>query len=267
MSLLEAILLGIVQGATEFLPISSDGHLVLIPAVFDLTQPDLVMIGLVHAGTLLAIVAYFLRDLWSIGRAWLAGIAQRDPFSDDNSRLGWLMLLGSVPAGIFGLGLKDFFEQQFESPVMAAAGLLVTAAFLVAGERLRRGTKSIDKLTAVDTLIIGTLQVLALLPGVSRSGTTISGGLWRGLDRPSAARFGFLVGVPAIAGAGLLSIIEIFSANGTLPATHYLAAFTAAAVTGYLCITFLLNWLRRHSLYPFAVYCATVGTLYLLFWR
>lgn len=265
MSLLEAILLGIIQGATEFLPISSDGHLVLIPAIFNLSSPDLVLIGLVHAGTLLAIVGYFARDLWVIGRAWLAGIANRNPMGDANSRLGWFMILGSVPAAIFGLGLKDFFERQFESPTVAAAGLLVTAAFLVVGERLLRGVKTLDKLSAVDTLIIGTLQVLALLPGVSRSGTTIAAGLWRGLDRPAAARFSFLVGLPAIAGAGLLSIVDIFSAQGSMPATHYIAAFVAAAVTGYLCITFLLNWVKRHSLYIFAVYCAAVGTLYLLF--
>ncbi|MBW7958778.1 MAG: undecaprenyl-diphosphate phosphatase [Candidatus Promineofilum sp.] len=265
MSLLEAILLGIIQGATEFLPISSSGHLVLLPAIFNLAQPDLVMIGLVHAGTLLAVIGYFLRDLIAIGRAWLTGIIRRDPLSDDNSRLGWFMLLGSIPAGIFGLALKDFLERQFESPVAAAAGLLVTAAILVIGERLLRGTKPISKLTAVDTLIIGTMQVLALLPGISRSGTTITAGLWRGLDRPSAARFSFLVGLPAIAGAGLLSILDIFSANGTLPIGHYLAAFVAAAVTGYLCIAFLLNWLRSHSLYLFAAYCAVVGLLYLIF--
>jgi undecaprenyl-diphosphatase len=265
MSLLEAILLGIIQGATEFLPISSDGHLVLIPAVFGLTPPDLVLIGLVHAGTLLAILGYFARDLWTIGRAWLAGIVRRDPLGADESRLGWFMLLGSLPAAVVGLGLKDFFERQFQSPAVAAAGLLVTAAFLVVGERLLRGTKALDRLTATDTLIIGSFQVLALLPGVSRSGTTIAAGLWRGLDRPTAARFSFLVGLPAIAGAGLLSIIDIFSAQGSLPAGHYVAAFLAAAVTGYLCIAFLLSWVKRHSLYLFAAYCAIVGGLYLLF--
>ncbi len=265
MTLLEAIIIGIIQGATEFLPISSDGHLVLIPAIFNLSQPDLVLIGLVHAGTLVAIVGYFWRDLWAIGRAFLNGILTRDPMGTTNSRLGWYMLLGSVPAAIVGLALTDFFERQFQSPVMAAAGLLVTAAFLIVGERLLRGTKSIDKLNAVDTLIIGSLQVLALLPGVSRSGTTIAAGLWRGLDRPTAARFSFLVGLPAIAGAGLLSIIEIFSAQGSLPMTYYLAAFVAAAVTGYLCIAFLLSWVKRHSLYIFAIYCAVVGALYLLF--
>jgi undecaprenyl-diphosphatase len=175
------------------------------------------------------------------------------------------MLLGSLPAAVVGLGLKDFFERQFQSPTVAAVGLLVTAAFLVVGERLLRGTKTLDRLTAVDTLIIGSFQVLALLPGVSRSGTTIAAGLWRGLDRPTAARFSFLVGLPAIAGAGLLSIIDIFSANGSLPVTHYIVAFLAAAITGYLCIAFLLSWVKRHSLYLFAVYCAVVGALYLLF--
>jgi undecaprenyl-diphosphatase len=264
MSLLEAIIIGIIQGATEFLPISSDGHLVLIPAVFGLSQPDLVLIGLVHAGTLVAILGYFARDLLTIGRAWLAGLVSRRPVATADARLGWFMLLGSLPAAVVGLGLKDFFERQFQSPTVAAAGLLVTAAFLVIGERLLRGTKTLDRLTAIDTLIIGSFQVLALLPGVSRSGTTIAAGLWRGLDRPTAARFSFLVGLPAIAGAGLLSIIDIFSANGSLPATHYVAAFLAAAITGYLCIAFLLSWVKRHSLYLFAVYCAVVGTLYLL---
>ena len=264
MSLLEAILIGIIQGATEFLPISSDGHLVLIPAVFGLSQPDLVLIGLVHAGTLLAIISYFWRDLLAIARAMLGGLARRDPFGAADARLGYFMVLGSIPAAIVGLLAMDFFEAQFSAPTVAAVGLLVTAAFLIAGERLNRGTKSLDRLTWLDTLIIGAFQVLALLPGVSRSGTTIAAGLGRGLDRPTAARFSFLVGLPAIAGAGLLSILDIFSAQGSLPSGHYLAAFVAAAVVGYACIAFLLNWVKRHTLYPFAVYCAVVGLLYLL---
>ena len=264
MSLLEAILIGIIQGATEFLPISSDGHLVLIPAVFGLSQPDLVLIGLVHAGTLLAIVSYFWRDLLAIARAVFAGLTQRQPFATADARLGYFMVLGSIPAAIVGLLAMDFFEEQFGSPTVAAVGLLVTAAFLVAGERLNRGTKTLDRLTWLDTLIIGSFQVLALLPGVSRSGTTIAAGLWRGLDRPTAARFSFLVGLPAIAGAGLLAILDIFSAQGSLPSGHYLAAFVAAAVVGYACIAFLLNWVKRHTLYPFAIYCAVVGLLYLL---
>lgn len=264
MSLLEAILIGIIQGATEFLPISSDGHLVLIPAVFGLSQPDLVLIGLVHAGTLLAILSYFWRDLIAIARAVLTGLAQRKPLATADARLGYWMVLGSIPAGIVGLLAIDFFEAQFGSPTVAAVGLLITAVFLVIGERLKSGTKSLDRLTWLDALLIGLFQVLALFPGISRSGTTIAAGLGRGLDRPTAARFSFLVGLPAIAGAGLLSIIDIFSAQGSLPAGHYLAAFIAAAVVGYGCIAFLLNWVKRHTLYPFAIYCAVAGLLYLL---
>ena len=264
MSLLEAIIIGIIQGATEFLPISSDGHLVLIPAVFGLSQPDLVLIGLVHAGTLLAIISYFWRDLLAIARAMLGGLTRRDPFGAADARLGYFMVLGSIPAAIVGLLAMDFFEEQFGSPTVAAVGLLVTAAFLIVGERLNRGTKSLDRLTWIDTLIIGTFQVLALLPGVSRSGTTIAAGLGRGLDRPTAARFSFLVGLPAIAGAGLLAILDIFSAQGSLPLGHYAAAFVTAAVVGYACIAFLLNWVKRHTLYPFAIYCAVAGVLYLL---
>lgn len=265
MSLLEAILIGIIQGATEFLPISSDGHLVLIPSILGLQQPDLVLIGLVHAGTLLAILSYFWRDIVAIIRAVLGGLARRDPFGTADARLGYLMVLGSIPAAIVGLLAMDFFERQFSSPVVAAVGLLVTAAFLVVGERLNRGTKTLDRLSWVDTLIIGSFQVLALLPGVSRSGTTIAAGLGRGLDRPTAARFSFLVGLPAIAGAGLLAILDIFDAQGSLPLSHYAAAFVTAAVVGYLCIAFLLNWVKRHTLYAFAVYCAAFGLLYLLF--
>lgn len=265
MSLLEAILIGIIQGATEFLPISSDGHLVLIPSILGLQQPDLVLIGLVHAGTLLAILSYFWRDIVAIIRAVLGGLARRDPFGTADARLGYLMVLGSIPAAIVGLLAMDFFERQFSSPVVAAVGLLVTAAFLVVGERLNRGTKTLDRLSVVDTLIIGSFQVLALLPGVSRSGTTIAAGLGRGLDRPTAARFSFLVGLPAIAGAGLLAILDIFDAQGSLPLSHYAAAFVTAAVVGYLCIAFLLNWVKRHTLYAFAVYCAAFGLLYLLF--
>ena len=265
MNLLEAIIIGIIQGTTEFLPISSDGHLVIVPAMFNISRPDLVLIGLVHAGTLVAILGYFRRDLWSIGRAFVGGIVERDPMGTTESRIGWYMLLGSLPAAIVGLTLIDFFEHQFESPNVAAIGLLVTSAFLVAGELLRKGDKPIEKLSALDTILIGLFQVLALFPGISRSGTTISAGLWRGLDRSTAARFSFLVGLPAIAGAGLLSIIDIFTAQGTLPLTHYAAAFIAAAVTGYLCIAFLLSWLRSHSLWIFAVYCAAVGSLFLLF--
>lgn len=266
MSLLEAILIGIIQGATEFLPISSDGHLVLIPSLFRFTAPDLVLIGLVHAGTLVAILTYFFRDVWTIFKAVVAGLVERRPLADPTARLGWYMVVGSIPAAIVGLAFTEFFEETFTSPVIAAVGLLITGAFLVVGERLLSGRKTIESVTWLDTVIVGIFQVFALFPGISRSGTTISGGLWRGLDRPTAARFSFLIGIPAIFGAGMLSIIDIFTADErAFTVGVYVAAFLAAAITGYLCIHFLLTWVRRHSLYIFAVYCFTFGGLYLLY--
>jgi undecaprenyl-diphosphatase len=265
MNLLEAIFLGIIQGVTEFLPISSDGHLVLLPNLLRMSEPDLNLIAITHQGTLLAVLVYFRRDLWYIARAFVAALQQRQPLGTVEARLGWYILAGSLPAGVVGLVFKDFFQAVFSSPVAAGFFLLVTAAFLVAGERWLSGWKQLDKMGWLDAVIIGCAQVLALLPGLSRSGSTIAAGLWRGMDRSSAARFSFLLGIPAIFGAGLLAMVDVLNAN--VPASQwpiFAAATLAAAVTGYLCITFLLNWLRRHSLYIFALYCALFGLLSLV---
>jgi undecaprenyl-diphosphatase len=266
MKLMEAILLGVIQGATEFLPISSSGHLVLLPEILGITRPDLSMAGLVHAGTLLAVLIYFRRDIWAILTAVWRGLADRQPWAEAESRLGWLILLGTVPVGIAGLTLNDFFERVFGAPAIVAGFLLVTAVLLVIGERQLTGEKLLANMTWADALIVGGFQLLALFPGLSRSGSTIIGGLLRGFDRPTATRFSFLIGIPAIAAAGLLSILEIFTvteaAYGLL---IYLAAFFAAAISGYLCIHLLLTWVKNHGLYIFAAYCALFGTLFLIF--
>jgi undecaprenyl-diphosphatase len=264
MSIWEAILLGIVQGATEFLPISSDGHLVLVPEILNLTHPDLVFIGFVHLATLIAILVYFRKDLWAIIRAVLAGLLARRPLATTEARLGWYIVAGSILVGIVGLTLKDFFESVFASPLLAAIFMLFNAGILVLGERLKTGTKSLATMSWLDAILIGSAQILALLPGISRSGTTITGGLIRGLDRPTAARFAFLVGIPAILAAGLLSLYELLTAEPLYSWSVYIAAFLAAAIAGYLCISFLLSWVRQHSLYIFAFYCAAVGSIYLL---
>lgn len=265
MSLLEAIFLGILQGATEFLPISSSGHLVIIPAVFELTPPDLVFIGLVHLGTLLAVLVYFRQDILDILRGWFAGLWQRQPMASTESRLGWYILAGTIPAAAAGFFLESFFEEVFGAPTVAAFFLLVTGVFLVIGERLLSGEKTFATMGWLDAIVIGLFQMFALFPGLSRSGSTITGGLLRGLDRPSAARYSFLLGIPAIAGAGLLSLLDIFGAEQTVSLGVYAAGFAAAAVSGYLCIAFLLSWVKSHSLYVFAAYCFLVGGLYLLF--
>lgn len=263
MTLLEAIFLGIIQGATEFLPVSSSGHTVLLPALFDMPNPGLDLIAIAHQGTLLAVLVYFWRDLWEILRGVLRGIRQRALLEDADSRLGWYIVLGTIPVAVAGLLLEDFFEEMFARPIFAAGFLLVTAALLFIGERLRSGDIDLRRMDGLDALAVGLVQMLALFPGISRSGSTIAGGLWRGLERETAARFSFLLSVPAIGGAGLLSVIEVVQegANGQLGL--YAATFAAAAISGIFCIHFLLSWLRRHSLIPFAIYTAVFGVAYI----
>ena len=265
MSVLEAIILGIVQGATEFLPISSSGHLVLVPAIFGLSEPSLNVIAVAHLGTLIAVLIYFRRDLWDIIVAFLQGLQQRDPMGTTSSRLGWYILVGTIPAAMAGLLFENFLEEVFGTPAIAAFFLLVTAGMLVLGERMLTGAKTLDTMTWPDAIVVGVFQMFALFPGLSRSGSTITGGLLRGLNRETAARFSFLLGVPAILGAGLFAIVDL-QQSGSF-ATEWqelLAAFLSAAVVGYACIYFLLAWLREHTLYIFAAYCALLGGGYLL---
>ncbi len=266
MSIIEAIILGIVQGTTEFLPISSSGHLVLLPHIFGRSVPDLTLVGILHLGTLTAILIYFWRELWQIGLAVLQGLQQRDLMGTPDARLGWLIVIGSIPAIIAGLLFNDFLEQIFDSPTAAAFFLLVTAVLLVAGERMLSGDKAIAQMNWKDATIVGLFQSLALFPGLSRSGSTIVGGLQRGLDRPSATQFSFLVGIPVFLGAGVLSIVEVVTAP-VMPyaPSVYIVGFLSAAVVGYACIYFLLRWVRSHSLYIFAAYCALLGGGYLLY--
>lgn len=259
MSLLEAIFLGIVQGATEFLPVSSSGHSVLLPALLNMPNAGLDLIAIAHQGTLLAVLVYFRQDLWHVFQSMLRGLRERDPLKEDGSRLAWYLIVATIPVALTGLLLEDFIESIFARPIFAAIFLLVTAVLLFAGERLLSGDLEIEKMNGLDALSVGIFQMVALLPGVSRSGSTIAGGLWRGLDRAAAARFSFLLGVPAIAGAGIMTVLDIQNGGLDRQMSVYAGTFIAAAITGYLSIHFMLSWLRRHSLIPFAVYCALLG--------
>lgn len=265
MSIIEAIIIGIIQGATEFLPISSSGHLVLLPQIFQMTNPDLTLIGLVHVGTLLAVLIYFRQDLWNIITAVLQGLYQRQPFATTDAKMGWLIVAGSIPVAIVGLLFADFFEEVFGSPRVAAGFLLVTAVLLVLGERLLSGQKKMSEMSWTDAIVVGLFQMMALFPGVSRSGSTIVGGLARGLDRSTAARFSFLLGIPAIMGAGLQAVLAIFTENAQFSASVYIFSFMAAAVSGYACIHWLLTWVKNHTLYGFAVYVALISISYLIY--
>jgi undecaprenyl-diphosphatase len=293
MNLFQAILLGTLQGATEFLPVSSSGHLVLVPWLLDWPAPGLAFDAVVHWGTALAVVAYFWRDWVALVRAAfrsLRGLALRrrraalprrqlsddkgasaaeatagpSPGSDE-ARLAWLILLGTVPAALIGWLLEDFFEGMFARPAAAAVFLLVTAALLTASERLSRRERDLDALTWLDALLVGLGQALAIFPGISRSGATIAAGLGRGLRREPAARFSFLLATPVILGAGLLKVVDLARMGGlAAQALTLVVGFLSAGVFGFGCIHFLLRYLQRRRLYPFAVYCAAMGVACLL---
>lgn len=266
MTVPEAAALGLIQGATEFLPISSSGHLLLVPAVIGIPEPNLNVIAIAHLGTLLAVVVYFFKDLWAIATAVIGGVMQGDPLGSANARLGWFIVIGSIPAAVLGLSFEQTLDQTLGTPRFAAGFLLCTAALLLVGERLRTAQRDIATMTWRHAWLIGFAQALALLPGISRSGSTIVAGLLCGFSREAAARYSFLLGTPVILGAGLLALSEVIdSPDLSAQTAPLITTFCFAAVSGFLCIHWLLRWLRIRSLLPFAIYCALFGAGYLLF--
>ncbi len=263
MTILQSLILGVVQGATEFIPVSSSAHLVLVPWLlgwrFD-PQAAFVFDVLVQWGTLLAVIVYFWADLWGMLRAAVVGLLQRQPFGTPQARLAWLIVLATVPAVIIGLALKEFFESVFGNPRGVALLLLGTAAILAAGEYVGRFTRSLESLTWWDAILIGLAQAVAILPGISRSGATIGAGVARRLERPAAARFSFLMSVPALLGAGVVALKDLFDIPGwTALALPLIIGFVAAAIVGYLCIRWLIGYLSRRPLYVFSIWCLVVG--------
>ena len=258
----EALLLGLLQGLTEFLPISSSGHLVLASHLLGVDEPGLLVEVILHAGTLLAVLLFFrTRLFWIISRGIRAGpeghLARR--------WVGWL-LIGTVPAAAIGLGLRGGVEDAYSSPRLTLLALLGTGVILMSTVRAlrREGRRSPLGLPAV---IMGLGQALAVLPGISRSGATIAAGLWSGVDRGEAAEFSFLLSVPAIGGATLIHLVEV--ATGSVPDTGALLiplaiGFVASAAAGYAAIAGLLQVLQRRGLAPFAWYCWGLGVLGLL---
>jgi len=271
MSILQALFLGVLQGATEFLPVSSSGHLVLAPWLLGWDSPGLAFDAVVHWGTAVAVVVYFWRDWVSLVQAALRWVsrtlrrARTAPEPSQGERLVWLIVLGTVPAAVIGYLLEDFFEGMFGRPAAAAGFLLVTAALLTISEWLGRRERDVDALNWLDALVVGLAQALAIFPGISRSGATIAAGLSRGLRREPAARFSFLLATPVILGAGLFKVVDLARVGGLAAQVPTLAVgFISAGVVGLACIHFLLRYLQRRRLYPFAVYCAVLGVACLI---
>jgi undecaprenyl-diphosphatase len=265
MNLFQALILGLVQGATEFIPVSSSAHLVLVPWLFRWHEPGLPYDTIVHWGTLAAVLAFFWSDLLAMVRAVLSGLLRRDPLGTPEARLAWLIVLGTIPAVTLGVLLENFFERVFSTPLAVAVLLLVTGLVLALSERLSHGRRELRDLRWADALIVGLAQAAAILPGISRSGVTISAGLGRAVRREASARFSFLLAIPVILGAGLLQLLRLVKAGGFFAqAPALLVGFVAAAVAGYLCIRFLLHYLQNHRLYLFSLYCWLFGAACLL---
>ena len=258
MTLLQSVVLGLLQGATEFLPVSSSGHLVIVPALFGWDAPPVAFDVLLHLGTLVAVCTYFRSDLWGIVR----GLVTRGEKYLHDRRLGWLLIAGTVPTAVIGLVFDDLFEALFAEVLYVGVFLLLTAVILTAAERLsRKTTHDPAQMRWWQGALVGVAQGAAIAPGISRSGATMAAGLGLGLDREQAARFSFLLSVPAIALASAWAIRGLVSGDAIMPATGVtLAGFLAAAVSGYVVIAALLAYLRQRTLYPFAVYCAVAGT-------
>lgn len=265
MNIFQSIILGIIQGATEFLPISSSGHLVLIPHLlgWQIPQKDAFIFDvLVQVATLAAVATYFGRDLGTITGSVFRGLITRRPFENPDARMGWLLCLATVPAGGAYLLFPETFEEAFSRPLVVALFLFGTAALLLMAEFYGKRKRSFGSITWIDALVIGMFQILALFPGISRSGATISGGMLRHLDRSSAARFSFLISVPIMLAAGLIGIIELFQLpNSTSQMTIFIPGFISAALVGYVAIRWLLTFLREKPLHTFAIYCVLFGLI------
>jgi undecaprenyl-diphosphatase len=258
-TLLQALVIGIVQGITEPLPISSSGHLILVPAFFGWKDPfinSLEFSVMLHMGTLLAILIYFWRDWARLIPAGLATIRDRSFRDDPDRRLAWLLVVTLPPAVLAGYFLNDFFEEQVRRPVLVALTLSIGAAILWLADRLGRRDREAESLSFGGAFGIGCAQALALIPGISRSGISISAGLGLGLTREAAARFSFLMAAPIVAGAGLFEARKLVGgASGGGTHLGVLAVgFTAALVSGMFAIGILLRYVRSHSMTIFVVY-------------
>jgi undecaprenyl-diphosphatase len=268
MSILQAIILGITQGLTEFAPVSSSGHLILVPWLFGWSIVEDAEFNktfdvALHLGTLVGAVLYFRRDLWRYLVAWLGSIARRSIRTQDE-RLAWALVIGTLPGAIVGAVFEDVIQDRLGAPALIAVMLAVFGVVLYVVDKRAPVRRSFDTLSTRDGLVLGVAQALALQPGVSRSGVTITVGRLMGIDRESAARFSFLLSIPIIAGAGLYKSIDVVQAGlppGTTPAFFW--GMVSSAVSGFVVIAFLLSFLRREDFFIFMVYRIVVAALVL----
>jgi undecaprenyl-diphosphatase len=267
MSLLEAVVLGLVQGLTEFLPISSTAHLRIAPELFGWRDPGAAYSAVIQLGTVVAVLIYFWKDIARLTVAFMRGAIARKPFETLDSRLAWFVLLGTIPIGIAGLAFKRSIETSLRSLYVISASLIVLAIVLFIVERRASHRRTLNDMTLKDGIWIGLWQCLALIPGSSRSGTTLTGGLSMGLRREDAARYSFLLSIPATTLAGVFELKHLLDATDR-PSTMSLVVGTVVAFgSGMLAIAWLLRFLRTRTTTVFVVYRLVLGVgLLLLLW-
>jgi undecaprenyl-diphosphatase len=268
-NVIQALILGMVQGLTEFLPISSSAHLVLVPELMGV-KSSLAFDTLLHLGTLIAVVSYFWNDVVNMIKAFISSLKdvpqgkfRRELRDDAFKRLSWLVIVGTIPAALMGILLKDFFESLFSSVAAVGVFLLITGFILWGVERMPRGDKKVKEITFTNSLLVGIAQGCAIAPGISRSGATIATSLFLGFDRELAARFSFLLSIPAILGAALIQAKDL-TAGFDLSTGVFVAGLLSSMIFGYLAIKFLMGYIKQHKLTIFAYYCWIVGLVVLL---
>jgi undecaprenyl-diphosphatase len=271
MTLLQAVILGIVQGLTEFLPISSTAHLRIVPALFGwhfhygsstrTNDPGAPFTAVIQLGTTLAIVIYFWRELLHVTVAWVRGIFDRSVRQSLEYRLGWYLLLATVPVAVFGIAFSDQIETGARNLWLIACALIVLAIALGAAEKVGTRDRDEELINTTDAIVVGAAQALALVPGASRSGTTITAGLFRGLDRETAARFSFLLSIPAVVLSGAYEAVRHINDKGGPGAGLTGVALIFAFVVGLASIAWLMRWLTKHSTFVFIYYRIALGAL------
>jgi undecaprenyl-diphosphatase len=256
----QAIVLGIVQGLTEFLPVSSTGHLRIVPAFLGWEDPGAAFTAVTQLGTLAAVLLFFRADLWRIARTWFRSLREPELRSDLDARMGWYIGLGTIPISIFGFLFRNQIESGARSLYLIGTTLIVLGLLLLVAEKVARRDRELSDIRGRDAALIGFAQALALIPGVSRSGATITAGLFAGFDRASAARYSFLLSVPAVVISGLFEARKI-GGEGAAGVVPTLIATLLAFIVGYASIAWLLRWLATHSTAVFVFYRVALGAL------
>jgi len=260
MNFLDAIVLGVVEGLTEFLPVSSTGHLTIVEKWLglDVAARDVTgFTAVIQMGAILAVILYFAKDIWRIALAWLRGLTQAEYRGTLDHRMGWYVIVGTIPIGIVGLALKNVIKDDLRSLWIVAAALILWSAVMITAERLGRRTRGEKDLTMTDALVVGLVQCVALIPGVSRSGATISAGLLRNLDRVAATRLSFFLSIPALLAAGVFELKD--ATSGSIDAAQLIVGTAVSFVVAYVSIAWLLRFVAHHSIAKFVPYRIALG--------